>query len=90
MCFNSLCEYADTILSVIIEYSNKYLKMDLQSLSQGYVLIAYIGFSFQILLTLELSYLLSVNIFLLYKLIAKLYQYSINAISLLYSIIKST
>lgn len=64
--------------------------MDLQSLSQGYVLIAYIGFSFQILLTLELSYLLSVNIFLLYKLIAKLYQYSINAISLLYSIIKST
>jgi hypothetical protein len=52
MCFNNLCQYADTTISLIIEYSNKYLKIDFFSLSQGYIFVAYIGFSFQILLTL--------------------------------------
>jgi predicted HAD superfamily hydrolase len=77
----------DQAIAIFLQHTNLYTEFGYGHLFAGYKAVAYLGFSCQIVLTVELAYLSSVNIFLLYKIIAKLYKYSIWLLKYLYGVV---
>ena len=84
-----ISEYGEIAIGWTLE-AGRYLSFTFNDLFTLYKMMAYLGLSCQILLTVELAYISSLNILLLYKCTAKLYKYSLKILAKLHQIVSST
>lgn len=82
-------ELLDTAIAFVVE-TGKHISFSFDDLFVLYKVVAYLGLSCQVLLTVELAYLSSFSVLILYKGTALLYKHSLTLLVTLYRIVKST